>query len=67
MTGALLRYALVGGTLLAAVAGPLALVMVPERAAAVWTAAGIAYVVQLVAFGALLGMRRRTQIGRAHV
>ena len=52
-------YALTGGVLVAAVAAALGAILAPAAGVAVWWAAGLAFVVQVVAFAALVAVRRR--------
>lgn len=56
---AYLGYALTGAGVVAVLAGLLSWLLGPRAAVSVWWAAGLAYVVQLVAFAALLRFRAR--------
>lgn len=53
-----LGYALTGAGLVALLAGLVSWLVGPRDAGSVWWAAGVAYVAQLIAFGALLAGRR---------
>ena len=57
---AYLGYALIGAGLLGLMAGLLGWMLGPSAVRSVWWGAGLAYVVQLIAFAALLRMRKRT-------
>lgn len=56
---AVAAYALTGGVLVAAVVAVLSGILAPEAGVAVGWGAGLAYVVQVAAFGALVAVRRR--------
>lgn len=55
-------YALMGAGVVAALAGLVAWFLGAAAAGSVWWAAAVAYVVQLLAFGALLGVRGRRDV-----
>jgi hypothetical protein len=55
-------YAAAGLLLTAAAAGAASLLVAPESVPAIWFAAGLAYLLQLAAFGAMVAVRHRNDL-----